>query len=288
MDHSMCVVRLYAGPRPWQKHGIVLLLVILFAFLSAHTSYGQNYQKKNRRVYKSVYRKDRAKLAKACNIFKRRRGKKPSKPLLARNKRKSRPMAESGGSTMVARTETKPTPKPTTPAPTPVASKYPKNPKIETVSDEELETLHKNRDEVLTQNKLPVPTSETHIRVRQKVKDKIDSKENIYPLALDPLFFNFDQDEFSVVDMEPFLVAAEYALQGRTVLIEGHTDSNGQDDYNVQLSIKRVQKIRQLMLDMGVPDDRISVVGYGEEIKKYSNATSEGRQMNRRVDFTIF
>jgi OOP family OmpA-OmpF porin len=88
--------------------------------------------------------------------------------------------------------------------------------------------------------------------------------------------------------MEPFLIAAEYALQGRTVLIEGHTDSYGQDTYNVKLSIKRVQKIRQLMLDMSVPDDRISVVGYGEEHYKGNDTTDEARQLSRRVDFTVF
>ena len=42
------------------------------------------------------------------------------------------------------------------------------------------------------------------------------------------------------------------------------------------------------MLDMGVPDDRISVVGYGEEIQTNPNTTTKGRQQNRRVDFTIF
>ncbi len=42
------------------------------------------------------------------------------------------------------------------------------------------------------------------------------------------------------------------------------------------------------MLDMGVPDDRISVVGYGEELNKTNNNTEEARQLNRRVDFTVF
>ena len=111
----------------------------------------------------------------------------------------------------------------------------------------------------------------------------------MYPLHLEPLYFQFNQDEFSVVDMEPFLIAAEYALQGRTLLIEGHTDTRGMDDFNVKLSVKRVQKIRQLMLDMGVPDDRISIVGYGEELGKDKQAKNEDdHQNNRRVDFTIF
>jgi outer membrane protein OmpA-like peptidoglycan-associated protein len=88
--------------------------------------------------------------------------------------------------------------------------------------------------------------------------------------------------------MEPFLVAVEYALQGRTVLVEGHTDNRGRDDYNVKLSVKRVQRIRQLMLDMGVPDDRISVVGYGEEHGKNSDGSEQNHQNARRVDFTVF
>jgi outer membrane protein OmpA-like peptidoglycan-associated protein len=169
------------------------------------------------------------------------------------------------------------------------AEKLTIKPKIEQVSDEKLVQLHKKEDEVLAHNDLPVPTSKKHEEVRKRVYDKLESKTNVYPLVLAPLYFQFNQDEFSVVDMEPFLMAAEYALQGRTVLIEGHTDTRGQDDFNVQLSIKRVQKIRQLMLDMGVPDDRISVVGYGEEMGKEQKAANDSKhQLNRRVDFTIF
>lgn len=196
-------------------------------------------------------------------------------------------MAETDQSATFAKsTDTKPKPdtKPENkPQPKPAVT-----PKIEQISAEKLVQLHKNEDKVLAENKLPQPTSEKQEQVRKTVADKLASKTNIYPLVLAPLYFNFAQDEFSVVDMEPFLIAAEYALQGRTILIEGHTDSYGADDYNMQLSIKRVHKIRQLMLDMGVPDERISIVGYGEEIKSNTNKTSTGRQLNRRVDFTVF
>ena len=163
---------------------------------------------------------------------------------------------------------------------TPVAKPSPVKPRIEQISPEKLTELHENEDIVLEKNHLPKPTSAQHEQVRKLVSDKLPSKKDIFPLDLPPLYFTFDEDEFSIVDMEPFLIAAEYALQGRTVLIEGHTDSHGKDTYNVKLSIKRVQKIRQLMLDMGVPDDRISVVGYGEELnktrtvqKKHGNST---------------
>ena len=135
---------------------------------------------------------------------------------------------------------------------------------------------------------LPSPTSAKHEEIRKKVERSLENHQDGEPIQLEPLYFIFDDAEFSVVDMEPFLVAVEYALQGRMILIEGHTDSHGKDDYNVKLSIQRVEKIRQLMQDMGVPDDRISVVGYGEEKSIYDNSTHEGRQKNRRVDFKVF
>ena len=147
---------------------------------------------------------------------------------------------------------------------------------------------HRREDEVLVKNHLPRATSRKQEEIREQVKQKLEKHVEGDPIELAPLYFNFDQDEFSVVDMDPFLVAVEYALQGRIILISGHTDSFGNDSYNVQLSIKRVEKIRKLMHDMGVPDDRISVVGYGEEIAKHDNSSKEGRQLNRRVDFTAF
>lgn len=274
MDHFVSYGRFRIG---------IIVLVILMLMLNVVLvlpSRAQGYQRNNARFHRAHYRKQNSKITNACALLEKKRYAKPSKPTFsASRKPKPRPMAEVDPAEVTARATTKP-----------AAEKrpVPQNPKIETVSAERLEQLHKNEDEVLAANNLPVPTSEKHEQVRKKVSDKLASKTNVYPLHLDPLFFNFNEDEFSMVDMEPFLVAAEYAMQGRTVLIEGHTDSRGADDYNVKLSIKRVQKIRQLMLDMGVPDDRISVVGYGEELRQHDNDTHQGRQLNRRVDFTIF
>lgn len=264
---------------------ILVTLIVLAGVFFVSVASAQSYKKGNRKFYKAHYKKQNSKYARACDLLEKKRYQKRGRSMLASNRRaKPRPMAEvDHTSPVISSSSTTEVKREITPL-----KKLPITPKIEEVSEERLVELHKKEDEVLAMNNLPVPTSQKHEEVRKRVGDKLASKTNVYPLSLDPLYFSFDQDEFSVVDMEPFLVAAEYALQGRTVLIEGHTDSRGADDYNVKLSIKRVQKIRQLMLDMGVPDDRISVVGYGEEIGKPNNTTSEGRQRNRRVDFTIF
>lgn len=151
-----------------------------------------------------------------------------------------------------------------------------------------LDEKHHIEDDVLKKNNLPEPTSEKHEQIRKNVESHLSNFENETPLKLEPLYFVVDQDEFAFVDMDPFLIAVEYALQGKHILIEGHTDSSGQSEYNVQLSIKRVERIRQLMLDMGVSDDHISVVGYGEEHSENEDQAVVDTQVDRRVDFTAF
>ena len=135
--------------------------------------------------------------------------------------------------------------------------------------------------------KLPPPISEKHARIRVEVRQRLKNMKPGEPTT-ESLYFVTDQDEFAIMDMDPFLIAAEFALQGRVVLVEGHTDNRGSDEYNLQLSMKRVKRIEELMQQMGVPGDRVSVMGYGESQPKYDNNTEEGRQKNRRVDFKIF
>ena len=151
-----------------------------------------------------------------------------------------------------------------------------------------LDEKHHVEDDVLKRNNLPEPTSAKHEQIRKNVESHLENLEDDTPLELEPLYFVLDQDEFAFVDMDPFLIAVEYALQGKHILIAGHTDSSGQSEYNVQLSIKRVERIRQLMLDMGVSDDHISVVGYGEEHSDADDQTITDTQLDRRVDFTAF
>ncbi len=73
-------------------------------------------------------------------------------------------------------------------------------------------------------------------------------------------------------------------LQSNSILIEGHTDSTGGDDYNMDLSYRRaISVMRALSEEYQVNGDRLKVRGHGETQPVASNDTDDGRTLNRRV-----
>jgi outer membrane protein OmpA-like peptidoglycan-associated protein len=73
----------------------------------------------------------------------------------------------------------------------------------------------------------------------------------------------------------------------RRVLIEGHTDSRGSAEFNVDLSQRRAQAVREALIRQGITGDRIAAVGAGESYPLASNDTAAGMQLNRRVEIVI-
>lgn len=71
------------------------------------------------------------------------------------------------------------------------------------------------------------------------------------------------------------------------IIIIGHTDSTGSDSYNQALSERRAESVAAYLVGRGVLDRRIQVGGAGETQPIASNATPEGRAMNRRVEMQI-
>jgi OOP family OmpA-OmpF porin len=67
--------------------------------------------------------------------------------------------------------------------------------------------------------------------------------------------------------------------------IAGHTDSKGDDNYNLKLSYERAAAARTYMLSKGIPAERIEARGYGESKPIADNKTAAGQALNRRVDF---
>ena len=67
------------------------------------------------------------------------------------------------------------------------------------------------------------------------------------------------------------------------VELQGHTDSKGPDAYNLNLSQKRANSVREYLFKAGVPSNQMTAKGYGEGQPIADNTTDEGRAKNRRV-----
>lgn len=72
------------------------------------------------------------------------------------------------------------------------------------------------------------------------------------------------------------------------ILLEGHTDSTGTEEYNLDLSKKRSQSVANYLATRKVNPARFTIMGYGESQPIASNDSSEGRAQNRRVEVAIY
>jgi outer membrane protein OmpA-like peptidoglycan-associated protein len=74
---------------------------------------------------------------------------------------------------------------------------------------------------------------------------------------------------------------------GLSLKIEGHTDSQGSDEYNMTLSQHRAESVKEYLTQAGVKQEIITTQGLGETTPVADNSTADGRQKNRRVEIII-
>ena len=75
------------------------------------------------------------------------------------------------------------------------------------------------------------------------------------------------------------------ALAKKQITIAGHTDTTGDDAYNMQLSVKRAQAVKNyLVAQHKVPSAKLKVLGFGETMPVIDNKSKNNRQLNRRVE----
>ena len=102
----------------------------------------------------------------------------------------------------------------------------------------------------------------------------------------------FDFDSYALRDeSEENLQELAETLQkydDTEILIEGHTDNVGSDDYNQDLSVDRAKSVEDYLEALNIASSRIISRGYGEEQPIAPNDTEYGRQQNRRVEVAIY
>jgi outer membrane protein OmpA-like peptidoglycan-associated protein len=74
---------------------------------------------------------------------------------------------------------------------------------------------------------------------------------------------------------------------GRAISVEGHADARGTAEYNVRLSLRRAETVRDELERGGLDAARMRVIGHGESAPVASNDSEDGRRQNRRVEIVI-
>jgi len=99
--------------------------------------------------------------------------------------------------------------------------------------------------------------------------------------------FDFDKADIRPQYHEELKQASQFIQKypAPKILIAGHTDSQGDDNYNMELSQKRAESVRQYLIDnFNIDAAKLVAKGYGETQPVADNATDAGRQKNRRVE----
>lgn len=112
-------------------------------------------------------------------------------------------------------------------------------------------------------------------------------------IVIHDILFEFDSDNLVVGEADDTLKRLVAYLmvkpQFTRLVIEGHTDSIGTDEYNMDLSRRRAQTIKKWLVERFKLDpSKVEASGKGERFPIADNGNYQGRQLNRRVEFTIF
>lgn len=104
------------------------------------------------------------------------------------------------------------------------------------------------------------------------------------------ILFDFDKATLRAASQEQLAKMAGILNKypDTNILLEGHTDATGSDDYNLDLSRRRAQSVNDYLVGLGVTAGRFSIKGYGESQPIATNDTDAGRQLNRRVEVAVY
>ncbi|MBC7388895.1 MAG: OmpA family protein [Opitutaceae bacterium] len=124
-------------------------------------------------------------------------------------------------------------------------------------------------------------------------EDKSFKMQHIKPgnsLVLNNIFFDLNKYDLKNESLPELDKLLDFMKKHPHVHIEvsGHTDSAGKDSYNIKLSKKRAKSVRDYLIARDIPKKNFRIKGFGESKPVASNATEEGRKLNRRTECLIY
>jgi len=138
------------------------------------------------------------------------------------------------------------------------------------------------------------PTASENVKIVEVPVEKIVVKEvpkivEVEKMVFPAIAFRFDSAELTDLGKGQVYLAAERLKQAAdlTLVIEGHTDAVGSDEYNQKLGKRRAETVIKELVAQGVDPSRVSAVSLGENKPLIDQNTQWARAVNRRVEFQV-
>ena len=114
-------------------------------------------------------------------------------------------------------------------------------------------------------------------------------EEMINRIMSDDVYFDYDRSELTEKAKVLLAQVAEILINENrfVVIIEGHTDARGTEDYNISLGARRSMAVREFLIAYGVDGRRLVPVSYGKERPKVQGSDESAYSMNRRAHFRV-
>ena len=117
-----------------------------------------------------------------------------------------------------------------------------------------------------------------------------DTLEAVQGAKFAAVYFSLDSYVLAPAELTKVEQVAQHLLQnsGHVLVIEGHCDERGSNEYNLSLGENRAISVRARLVDLGVSGDRIQTRSYGEEKPAVAGSGEEAWRLNRRGEFSLF
>jgi outer membrane protein OmpA-like peptidoglycan-associated protein len=130
---------------------------------------------------------------------------------------------------------------------------------------------------------------------RDNLKNQKDLMVSLVPIApgeefvFENIFFDLDQDALKPESSSSLKRLLAFMVENPKVAITiiGHTDNQGNPQYNENLSLRRAESVKRFLLEKGIAEDRVATEGKGDREPIRPNDTPENKALNRRVTISI-
>jgi len=156
--------------------------------------------------------------------------------------------------------------------------------KKELIEEEKVKAAEEEKAKVAEEEK--VKAAEKAVKEEEAKLEKIATQNQF---MYEDIYFEFDKATLLPMALDILKKKAEhlYNNPGITIVIEGHCDERGTNEYNLALGDRRAESAKSFLVDLGILPSRLTTVSYGEERPVDPNHNREAWAKNRRAHFVV-